>query len=546
MNLDENVLPNSTPTNYLDYEVPQSFSEFSLEEDNVEEDSGEMGPKRGQKPRRHYTAKQKAWRGQYCCVPLCRSSSGEKAERERLGMQRLSFHSFPDVTTDRGKMWITRVRRDPGRNFVINSNTKVCSLHFTPDDYISGKSGRRVLNATAIPSVFPWTREVHLRATTTSQLAASVYQRSDLAEEQIITPVDNDDMSYCPREDCMEVEGSIINAVEVMQMKIDELQTKLAQVQSTYEKSLFRLENVCHNDELVKFYTGFSDFQTLTAFYEEVLESDAKVMRQWEGKNSKDDYDDIKAGRACKLPLLEQFFLTLVRLNLGLLELDLANRFNISKSSVSRIISTWINLMFHSLKALERYPQWHIVQKYMPEVFKKDYPNTRLIIDATEFPIERPSSLVSQSCTFSSYKNRNTVKVLVGIMPSGVVTFVSPTYEGSISDRKLVESSGLLDLLETGDEIMADKGFQIQDLLAPLGVRLNIPPFLSSNTQMSADDVLHTRKIAHLRIHVERAIGRAKQFRILQHVLPASMWDSINELVYVCFMLTNFSPPLAA
>lgn len=98
----------------------------------------------------------------------------------------------------------------------------------------------------------------------------------------------------------------------------------------------------------------------------------------------------------------------------------------------------------------------------MPEVFKKDYLNTRLIIDATEFPVEQPSSLVSQACTFSSYKNRNTVKVYVGIMSSGVITFVSPTYEGSISDRKLVEVSGLLDLLETGDEIMADNGFQIQ------------------------------------------------------------------------------------
>ena len=156
-----------------------------------------------------------------------------------------------------------------------------------------------------------------------------------------------------------------------------------------------------------------------------------------------------------------QFFKTLVCLHLGLLELDLA-RFGIAKSSVSRIVSTWVNLIFHNLKALERYPHWHIVKKYMPEVFKRDYLNTRLIIDATEFPIERPSSLLSQSCTFSSYKNRNnTIKVLVGIMPSGVVTFVSSTYEGSISDRKLVEVSGLLDLLERGDEIMADKGFQI-------------------------------------------------------------------------------------
>ena len=79
----------------------------------------------------------------------------------------------------------------------------------------------------------------------------------------------------------------------------------------------------------------------------------------------------------------------------------------------------------------------------MPESFKEAYPNTRLIIDATEFGIECPSSLVSQSTTFSSYKNKNTVKVLIGIMPSGGIVFISPTYEGSISDKKLVGISGL-------------------------------------------------------------------------------------------------------
>jgi len=143
----------------------------------------------------------------------------------------------------------------------------------------------------------------------------------------------------------------------------------------------------------------------------------------------------------------------------------------------------------------------------MPEAFKEEYPNTHLIIDATEFQVERPSSLLNQSCTFSSYKNRNAVKVLMGATPSGVIAYVSPTYEGSISDKKLVEVCGILEKMECGDEIMADKGFQIQDLLAPLGVCLNIPPFLNSKVQMPADDVFLTRKIAHLRIHVERAIG---------------------------------------
>ena len=108
---------------------------------------------------------------------------------------------------------------------------------------------------------------------------------------------------------------------------------------------------------------------------------------------------------------------------------------------------------------------------------------------------------------FAFYKTMLESDVLIGITPNGVMSFVSKCYEGSISERKLVELSRLLEKLEPGDEIMADKGFQIQDLLAPLGVRLNVPPFLAGNTQMSEIDVIHTKKIAQLRVHVERAIG---------------------------------------
>ena len=88
------------------------------------------------------------------------------------------------------------------------------------------------------------------------------------------------------------------------------------------------------------------------------------------------------------------------------------------------------------------------------------------------------------------------MKVLIGVMPSGAISFVSESYEGSISDRRLVELSGLLQLLEPGDEVMADKGFLIQDLLAPIGVRLNVPPLLQSKSQMPTDDVVVTKKIA--------------------------------------------------
>ena len=494
-------------------------------------------------------------------MPLCRNSS-DQSERERLGLEKLSFHSFPDQKTPLAKEWIARIRRDVGPSFRITKRTKICSVHFNPDDFYHGEfdiqTTRRHLKPTAVPSIFPWTIKNSCRKSVTSNIASSQQQRYDLKVPVCEFDVNNfDDNFHNVTEDAGDGNGVVdfesleevkdtTSQVVELQEKVKELTEELCKVENTVASVRFRYENIKRRDDLVKFYTGFPDHITLLAFYEEILESDAKVMRQWEGNRCKDSYDDVKIGRACKLPLLEQFFMTMVRLRLGLLELDLAFRFDISQSSVSRITVTWINLLYHSLKAIECFPPWHVVKKYMPDVFKSEYPNTRLILDATEFSVNRPSSLLSQACTFSAYKNRNTVKVLVGITPSGAVSFVSEVYEGSVSDRKLVEVSGLLDKLEAGDEIMADKGFTIQDLLTPIGVRLNVPPFLNSQAQMPANDVILTKKIAQLRVHVERAIGRIKEFRILQSTIPATMWDSINELIYVCCMLTNFSPPLVS
>ena len=91
-------------------------------------------------------------------------------------------------------------------------------------------------------------------------------------------------------------------------------------------RNLFRLDNIKEKGDLIKFYTGFSDYVTLVTFYEQVLESDAKIMRQWDSRRSKEACGDVKHGPCCKLPLLEQLFMTLVRLRLGLYEMDLAVR----------------------------------------------------------------------------------------------------------------------------------------------------------------------------------------------------------------------------
>ena len=112
-------------------------------------------------------------------------------------------------------------------------------------------------------------------------------------------------------------------------------------------------------------------------------------------------------------------------------------------------------------------------------------------------------------------------------------------YTGSISDKEIVVRSGLFDLtFPEKDSIMADKGFTIQDLL-PLGVSLNIPPFLGSSAQMPANDVVCTQEIAPLRIHDEQAINKIKNFHIWDGVVPLHQFGVVNQMWAVCAILCN-------
>ena len=89
---------------------------------------------------------------------------------------------------------------------------------------------------------------------------------------------------------------------------------------------------------------------------------------------------------------------------------------------------------------------------------------------------------------------------------------------------------------------MADRGFLIDDILPP-GVQLNVPPLLNETGQLSVNERTTTRRIASLRIHVEHAMERTKNYRLLNDV-PNTMHNNINQVFFVCAILTTSSPHL--
>ena len=196
------------------------------------------------------------------------------------------------------------------------------------------------------------------------------------------------------------------------------------------------------------------------------------------------------------------------RLKRGQTKFDLAYRFGVSISTVSRIFSSWLTTMEIRLSPLIYWPEREELWQTMPQCFQYSFgKKTTVIIDCFEVFIEKPTNLLARAQTFSSYKHHNTVKVLIGITPQGSISFVSKAWGGRTSDKFLTENCGLMNKLLPGDLVMADRGFTIHDIVALKRAELAIPAFTKGKSQLDPVDVESTRGIANVRIHVERVIG---------------------------------------
>ena len=293
----------------------------------------------------------------------------------------------------------------------------------------------------------------------------------------------------------------------------------------TFSETTFR-----GDDEKTKYYTGLCNFSVLMVLFEFLKPHLSGVS---------------------KLSKFQQLLLVLMRLRLNAPVQDLQYRFGISKATVSRTFLNVLNIMNTKLSFLLKWPTREEVQKTMPLTFREHFgKKVVVIIDCFEVFIEQPSNLLARAQTWSSYKHHNTIKFLIGITPQGVISFLSKAWGGRASDKYITEHCGILEKLLPGDLVLADRGFNIAESVGLQHAQLNIPAFTKGKKQLSAVDVETTRKIAHVRIHVERVNGCVRQkYMIMQGTLPIiymhkvdnSGLPTVDKIARVCCALTNLS-----
>lgn len=477
--------------------------------------------------------------------------------------RKVTFHKWPLKNEALMKQWIIKCRRDIGKYFQVTRNTQICSRHFEESDFLTTPTGRRMLKKGAIPSQFHWSKNKPQRERRTVAASAAAHmEATDNDGDQSAAIISNEgDVGSKPQDRIgREDEGGAKEDETITQLRhelqkqkeaaelfrnerdhLRKLYGELLKKTRVEKKRLeFSIERFRDSDQDICFYTGFPTYKAFASAYK-LLDIGQ------EGENIKWPHNKGGAKRPdrFKVSLLNQFFLVMIRLRLGLFIQDLGHRFGISTTTVNRICTTWINYMYLKLGTINIWPSQDIIKETMPESVKLKYPNLEWIIDAFEIQCERPSSLLLQSRSYSNYKSRNTLKGLLACTPAGHIGFISELYTGMISDKELVMRCGFLNQKHNqGAMWMADKGFVIQDLVSHLGVTVNTPKFLGQDLQMPAGDVVHTQEVASQRIHIERAINKVKNFHIFDRPIPLSIWGSVNQMWAVCALLTHFQNPI--
>ena len=228
---------------------------------------------------------------------------------------------------------------------------------------------------------------------------------------------------------------------------------------------------------------------------------------------------------------------------------------DIGKSTANDYFWKWIEILYGCLKFLITMGDREYIFRTLPPAFKYKFPRLTSIIDCFEIFIDSPRDLLARAQCYSQYKKHTTIKVFISCTRNGAVNFISKCWEGRASDIQIVRESGFTTTKYhmPGDQILADRGFTLQeDFALNSDSELIIPAFTRGKSQLPAKEIESTRKIASVRIHIERVIGLIKnRYTILKGIMPIRMVKSIKDeqlestlancdkIVTICASLVN-------
>ena len=220
----------------------------------------------------------------------------------------------------------------------------------------------------------------------------------------------------------------------------DELRMKVAYLERTRVSS----ENLQRSDHILKFYTGN------TFCHKFIMISVYTGIAEWCVFKALFDLVSSAIPDNTRLSKMSIFIMFFMKLRLNLMDEDLAFRFGVHCSTISRYFHQVLDVMAVKTAPFIKWPERDTLRETMPTAFRKFFKKCAVIIDCTEIFIERPSDLLARAQVWSNYKHHSTIKFLIGITPQGTISHISKCVGGRMSDKEITEQSGLIQHLLPG------------------------------------------------------------------------------------------------
>ncbi|XP_062596761.1 uncharacterized protein LOC134258244 [Saccostrea cucullata] len=178
-----------------------------------------------------------------------------------------------------------------------------------------------------------------------------------------------------------------------------------------------------------------------------------------------------------------------------------------------------------------------------------------LVLDGTYIYIQKSNNFTFFRRSYSLHKHRPLVKPMMVVTTSGYIVSVLGPY---LADSKNNDAGILTHMIERnaeemrnwlqdGDTFIVDRGFRDStDILADIGIRMEMPSFLKGAKQHSTEESNSSRLITKVRWVVESANGRIKRWKYLDRTVSNNQIPFIADYVRIVAAISNrYCPPLS-
>lgn len=172
------------------------------------------------------------------------------------------------------------------------------------------------------------------------------------------------------------------------------------------------------------------------------------------------------------------------------------------------------------------------------EEFFEKFPDAKdLFPDGTERPVQRPKDAKKRRQLYSGKKKRFTRKTIVVANEKKRILILTPTKSGRRHDKRLLDKSGLPQVIPDSVAVFVDTGFQGMERDHPNTL---IPKKASKNHPLTQADKQNNRIISGLRIVAEHAIGGMKRLKAASDIYRNRIPNTDDRFHLLCAGLWNF------